>query len=81
MHTAEAARGRGVGGALVSHLLEVARSRGHSRVSLETGAGEAFAPARALYARAGFTTCGPFAEYVPSRRSVYMTLVLDSASM
>jgi putative acetyltransferase len=83
MHTAEAARGRGVGSALVAHLVSVARSRGHARVSLETGQGAAFAPARALYARAGFTACGPFAEYVANRNSAYMTLSLapESASM
>ena len=47
MHTAAEARGRGVGRALVDHLLGVARSRGVSRVSLETGSGPAFAAARA----------------------------------
>jgi putative acetyltransferase len=73
MHTAEAARGRGVGRALVDHLLAVARERGCRRVSLETGAGPAFAPARALYARAGFVPCGPFGSYPDSPNSAYMT--------
>ncbi len=76
MHTAEAARGRGVARALVDHLLRVACERGYRRVSLETGAGPAFAPARALYASAGFTPCGPFAEYRPSPNSSYMALSL-----
>jgi GNAT superfamily N-acetyltransferase len=53
MHTAVAARRRGVGRAMVNHLLAVAAERGIRRVSLETGAGEAFAPARSLYAAAG----------------------------
>jgi putative acetyltransferase len=48
MHTARKARGRGVGRAMVEHLLAVARERGVARVSLETGAGPAFAPAPAL---------------------------------
>src|SRR5437870_13096405 len=48
MHTAAAARGRGVGRALVAHLVAVARARGCRRVSLETGSMAAFAPARAL---------------------------------
>ena len=52
MHTAEAARGRGVGAAIVAHLLALARERGYTQVSLETGARPAFAPARRLY-RAG----------------------------
>ena len=76
MHTAHEARGRGVGRAMVEHLLAVARERGFRRVSLETGAGPAFAPARALYASAGFTPCGAFGAYVPSANSAYMTRTL-----
>jgi putative acetyltransferase len=45
MHTASAARRRGVGRLMLNHLLEVARQRGYSRVSLETGTMDAFAPA------------------------------------
>jgi putative acetyltransferase len=76
MHTAEAARGQGIGRRLVDHLLAVARERGYDRVSLETGAGPAFAAARELYARAGFTPCPPFGEYTPSPNSTCMTLEL-----
>jgi putative acetyltransferase len=76
MHTAEAARGRGVGRALVDHLLAVARERGYRRVSLETGAGPAFVPARTLYTNAGFAPCGPFASYPDSPNSAYMTVDL-----
>ena len=76
MHTAEAARGRGVGAAIVAHLVALARERGYTRVSLETGAGPAFAPARRLYARAGFTPCGAFGDYADSPNSAYMTLAL-----
>ena len=77
MHTIERARGRGIGRAMVEHLLAVARERGFRRVSLETGAMDAFAPARALYAGAGFEPCGPFGDYGPSRNSVFMTLPLS----
>jgi putative acetyltransferase len=76
MHTASEFRGQGIGGAMLAHLLGVARERGYRRVNLETGSMGAFAPARALYARAGFTTCGPFADYVPSVNSAFMTLAL-----
>jgi putative acetyltransferase len=76
MHTAEAARGQGIGRRLVEHLLAVARERGYERVSLETGAGPAFAPARELYARAGFAPCPPFGDYEPSPNSTCMTLAL-----
>ena len=77
MHTAQAARGRGIGRALVDHLVGVARERGFRRVSLETGAGPAFAGARGLYANARFTPCEPFGDYYPSPNSVCMTLSLD----
>jgi putative acetyltransferase len=77
MHTAEAARGRGVGRAMVDHLVSLARQRGYRQVSLETGSMEAFAPARALYLSAGFTPCGPFAAYQLSPNSTFMTLVLE----
>lgn len=81
MHSAEEARGRGVGRAMVDHLVDVARARGCRRVSVETGSMAAFTPARALYASAGFQICGPFAEYGPSPNSVFMTLDrLDSGS-
>ena len=74
MHTAAAMRGRGIGRAVLGYLIGVARDRGCRRVSLETGSAEAFAPARALYASAGFEPCGPFGGYPPSPTSVFMTL-------
>jgi putative acetyltransferase len=75
MHTALTARRRGVGRAIVDHLLAVAAARGVRRVSLETGAGEPFTPARALYAGAGFVECGPFGDYEASPNSAFMTRV------
>lgn len=77
MHTVEAARGRGIGRALLEQLIAVARARGFRRISLETGTAPAFAAARALYAGAGFSPCSPFADYRESPHSAYMTLVLD----
>lgn len=76
MRTAAPARGRGVGAALVRHVLAEARTRGYTRLSLETGTQEFFAPARRLYARHGFTKCGPFADYRPDPFSTFMTLTL-----
>lgn len=73
MHTSAAARGRGVGGAIVTHLVDRARQRGLTRVSLETGTPEAFAAARSLYGRHGFTECGPFGDYATSPWSTFMT--------
>ena len=76
MHTAAAARGRGVAGAIVEHLAGLARERGLTRLSLETGTPEAFGPARSLYARLGFVECGPFGDYGPSVYSTFLTLDL-----
>jgi putative acetyltransferase len=76
MHTAEAARGQGIGRAMVDHLVGVAREAGYRRVSIETGSGPAFAAARRLYASARFTPCEPFADYGSTPNAAYMTLSL-----
>lgn len=76
MHTAEGVRGRGIGSALLRHIIAHARTLGLSRLSLETGAWPYFAPARALYARHGFVECAPFGDYRPDPHSVFMTLEL-----
>ncbi|MBD0373411.1 MAG: GNAT family N-acetyltransferase [Pyrinomonadaceae bacterium] len=64
---------KGVARTLLGHIIEEARRRGYSRLSLETGSAEAFEPARRLYANFGFTYCGPFADYVEDPYSVFMT--------
>ena len=76
MHTAEAARGQRRRARAGRALLAIARERGFRRVSLETGAGPAFVPARSLYASAGFEECGPFGDYAPSPNSAFMTIAL-----
>jgi putative acetyltransferase len=79
MHTAAAHRRAGVAMRLIHHLIDAARARGLSRLSLETGSWPYFAPARALYERCGFTPCPPFADYKPDPNSVFMTLVLTDS--
>lgn len=76
MRAAPEWRGRGVGEAMLVHLLGVARARGYSRVSLETGRTEAFAPAVALYRKYGFEECEAFAEYVADDFSQCLRLEL-----
>lgn len=76
MHTAHAARGQGVGWAVLQHLLGLCRERGHDWVGLETGSMAAFAPARTLYARAGFAECEPFDAYTVNPYSTCMSLRL-----
>ena len=73
MRTATHRTRQGVASRLVTHVLEEARAAGFTRVSLETGADDFFAPARALYARHGFEFCEPFADYRPDPLSVFMT--------
>jgi putative acetyltransferase len=77
MRTAPQHERRGIGAAMLGHLLEVARARAYRRLSLETGAMEAFAPARRLYQRHGFEYCGPFGDYREDPYSLYMTRLLD----
>lgn len=77
MHTAETARRRGFGEAMLGHIIATARARGYRSLSLETGSMAFFAPARALYRRHGFVDCAPFGDYRPDPNSCYLTLVLD----
>jgi putative acetyltransferase len=76
MHTVEAARRKGEGNAMLEHIISVARSRGISRLSLETGSWDYFRPAVALYRKHGFIECPPFGDYVPDPNSIFMTLDL-----
>jgi putative acetyltransferase len=76
MRTAPAHLRRGVAAAVLAHLMAQALARGYRRLSLETGAKDAYAPARALYERAGFVPCAPFADYVDTAFSRYFTCTL-----
>jgi putative acetyltransferase len=76
MRTPEARRRTGAGRALLTHIIGVARARGYERLSLETGAMAAFAPAHRLYESAGFSRAGSFGDYVADPNSVFMTLAL-----
>jgi putative acetyltransferase len=76
MHTDESARRKGVGSAMLRHIITVARQEGLSRLSLETGSWVYFDAARALYRRHGFVECPPFGDYRPDPNSVFMTLEL-----
>jgi putative acetyltransferase len=77
MRTPNALRGRGAGRAILSHMIDVAKARGYTRLSLETGAVQAFKPAQNLYASFGFEVCGPFADYKLDPFSVFMTLRIE----
>jgi putative acetyltransferase len=72
MRTAAAHVRKGVAASILLHIMAVARGRGYTRLYLETGASAAFTPAHTLYARHGFTLCGPFADYREDPFSVFM---------
>jgi putative acetyltransferase len=76
MHTAEPARRRGAGSAMLAHIIDEARKASITRLSLETGSWDYFRPAVAFYKRHGFVACGPFADYRPDPNSIFMTLDL-----
>ena len=76
MRTAPDALGRGVGRALLHHILEQARRRGYKRLSLETGATGPFAAALRLYESEGFAPCGPFGGYADTTFTRFFSLVL-----
>jgi putative acetyltransferase len=63
MRTATDALGRGVGQAMLDHLLAAARRQGMKLISLETGSTEQFAAANRLYEKNGFERTGPFGDY------------------
>ena len=54
MRSANRFRGTGVGKKMLEHILQVARERNYTRLSLETGTQDFFLPARKLYERYGF---------------------------
>ena len=72
MRVADAARGRGVGDAILERLIAVARGRGITMLRLETGLSEGYGPARAFYARAGFRSGPCFGEHRPTSPSLFM---------
>jgi putative acetyltransferase len=73
MRVADAFLGRGVGRAMLAHLIEVAGKAGIRSLWLETGSSAEFIPALRLYESAGFVRCGPFEGYVDDPFSVFMT--------
>ena len=67
---------RGVAATLLEHVIAVARDRGITRLSLETGSGPPFAAALAMYERRGFLYGEPFGDYVPTEFNQFMHLDL-----
>lgn len=67
---------KGVAAALLDQILDEAATRGYHRVSLETGVGESFEPALALYRKRGFENGEPFGDYEASAFNQFLHLSL-----
>ena len=66
-------RKQGQGINVINHLINEAKKLNIKRISIETGAGDFFIPARKLFKRTGFSECEPFAHYKVDINSVYLT--------
>ena len=62
---------------VINHLINEAKKLEIKRLSIETGAGDFFIPARKLFQKTGFTECEPFAHYKKDINSVYLTMLID----
>ena len=71
-------RDQGYGIKVIHHLIEEAKKLDIKRLSLETGAGDFFAPARKLFTNCGFKTCEPFSHYKYDINSVYMSMLIGN---
>ena len=69
-------RGKGNGIKVITHLIEKAKDLGIKKLSIETGSGEFFAPARRLFDKCGFKPCPPFAHYKKDVNSLYLSKLL-----
>lgn len=76
MRVADDFLGKGVGRAVLMHIMAEARVRKYAHLWLETGRAAAFAPALKLYESAGFVRCGPFGSYSEDTFSIFMTRAL-----
>ena len=74
IRVADKFRGKGMGEKIISHLIDQARQIGIKKLSIETGAGNFFDPARKLFKKFGFKTCKPFAHYKDDPNSCYFDL-------
>ena len=70
-------RKKGNGIKVINHLISEAKNLNIKKLSLETGAGSFFIPARRLFNNCGFKICEPFSHYKKDINSVYMSLVLS----
>ena len=71
-------RNKGNGIKVITHLIEEAKKLDINRLSIETGAGKFFEPARRLFKKCNFTLCKPFAHYKEDINSIYFTKLINN---
>jgi len=71
-------RKKGNGIKVVNHLIDEAKKLKVKKLSLETGAGNFFVPARKLFDQCGFKVCEPFSHYKKDINSVYMSMLISN---
>ena len=76
IRVADRFRQKKYGEKIIDHLIEKSKNQGIKKLSVETGAGEFFAPARKLFKNFGFKECKPFAHYKEDPNSCYYNLNL-----
>ena len=70
-------RNKGYGIKIIKHLINEAKKLNIKRISIETGAGDFFKPARKLFQKCDFELCEPFAHYKDDINSLYLTKLID----
>ena len=73
-------RKKGYGIKVINHLIYEAQKLNIKKLSIETGAGDFFIPARKLFKQCGFEPCKPFARYKEDINSVYLTKLINNIS-
>ena len=71
-------RKKGYGISVINHLINEAKKLTIKRLSLETGAGDFFKPARKLFKQCDFETYKPFAHYKEDINSIYLTKIISN---
>ena len=71
-------RNKGNGIKVIDHLIIEAKKLNINRISLETGAGKFFEPARKLFKKCNFELCEPFAHYKEDINSLYLTKLISN---
>ena len=71
-------RHQGLSVKIIEHLIEEAKKLDIERISIETGAGKFFEPARKLFKKCNFLPCKPFAHYKADQNSIYLSRLINN---